>query len=224
MRIAGDVKKKIRSVEIYTRRLLSGSLVGSSRSAVKGLGFEFDQIREYEVGVDVRSIDWNASARMNTLLIKQYIEERSRTVMIVVDVSRSMMFGCSEQGKYNRVSWIASLLALITMYGSDRVGCILYADEVEQYVPPGLGQSHVHEIMRALPSIGFVTVRDQENGLGGTLDLGARGAATVQDVLTQRITEQDALFKRCGVSCLDNRRGDLFIGELISLFRRRMRY
>ena len=98
MRIAGDVQKKIKRVELYTKRLLGGSLVGSSRSAIKGLGFEFDQIREYQVGDDVRTIDWNASARMNTLLIKQYIEERSRTVIVVVDVSRSMLFGHDADG------------------------------------------------------------------------------------------------------------------------------
>jgi len=83
LRIAKDILRKIKRVEIHTKRLLKGTLVGDSRSALKGIGFEFDQIREYQLGDDVRFIDWNASARMNSLLIKQYAEERSRTIFLL---------------------------------------------------------------------------------------------------------------------------------------------
>lgn len=287
MHIASDVQKKIKRIELFTKRLLSGSLVGSSRSAIKGLGFEFDQIREYQVGDDVRTIDWNASARMNTMLVKQYIEERSRTIIVVVDVSRSMLFGKDAEGKYERVAWIACILSLVATYGSDRVGCLLYADDVELYIPPGSGQTHVHRIMQTLfeytphkktttisvalkhllgpqhkrsmvflisdfiddsleqylaqaakrhdiiaircldtyecvlPSFGLFSVADQEDGSAGMLDLYTQDTNAL---LAQRLAEQNALFKRCGITCVDNRKGDAFIGELVSLFRRRMQY
>lgn len=90
--LSDDIIRKIKEIEIVTRRLLSGSLVGDTRSAQKGVGFEFDQLREYQQGDDVRCIDWRASARMNKLLIKQYIEERRRTILVAVDVSYSSFF------------------------------------------------------------------------------------------------------------------------------------
>ena len=287
MPITPEIKKKIRHIEIYTRRLLSGSLIGSSRSALKGIGFEFDQIRDYLVGDDLRFVDWRASARSQKLLVKQYIEERSRTVMLVIDVSCSMLYGATAEGKYERVAWIASLLSLIAMYGSDRVGCILYTDDIEQYIPPAKGHAHIYEIMSvlfsykptktttnisvalkkvlelrqrnavvfllsdfidenlpeylprvskkhdviaircldmyecALPAVGFITVQDQENGVSGLLDA---GALVVKQFLAERMREQDTLFKRCSVSYIDNRHDESFIGELLTLFRRRMRY
>jgi len=264
--------------------------VGSSRTALKGVGFEFDQIREYVVGDDLRFVDWHASARSQTLLVKQYIEERSRTVMLVIDVSCSMMFGHSEKSKYDRVAWIGSILAFIVLYGSDRVGCILYTDMIEQYIAPAKGRAHIYEIMRILfeyvptkkttnitvalkkllelrqkssvvflisdfiddhigeylkhvargndviavrcldvhecelPSVGYVTMQDQEDGSSGVLDLGINGSSAVKQILAMRMKEQDTLFKRCGVDCLDNRDDEAFVGELFALFRRRMRY
>lgn len=95
-RISKDILRKIRHIEIYTRRLLSGSLVGDSRSAIKGRGFEFDQIREYQLGDDVRFIDWKASARMDTLLIKQYIEERSRKIFCPLPPAPTALLGALE--------------------------------------------------------------------------------------------------------------------------------
>lgn len=290
MHITPETKKKIKRIELYTRRLLSGSLIGSSRTALKGVGFEFDQIRDYLVGDDLRFVDWHASARSQTLLVKQYIEERSRIVMLVIDVSRSMLFGVHGEGKYARVAWIASLLSLITMYGSDRVGCILYTDTIEHFIPPAKGHAHVYEIMRILfeykptktktnisvalkkllelrqkkavvflisdfiddslkmylghvakrhdiiaircldmyecelPAIGYITVQDQEDGSCGVIDARTKGASIIKDILLQRMHEQNIIFKRCGIHCLDNRKDETFIGELLALFRRRMRY
>ena len=146
--LTGDILHKIKQIEIHTRRLLRSALVGDSRSALKGTGFEFDQIRNYQFGDDVRFIDWNASARMNTLLVKQYTEERSRTILLAVDVSASNMFGSDNVLKRDTIAQIASVLALVTSIGKDRVGLILFAQNVELYIPPARGKNHVHTIMK----------------------------------------------------------------------------
>jgi uncharacterized protein (DUF58 family) len=150
--ISHDIAAKIRHIEIYTRRMLSGALVGDSRSALKGTGLEFDQIREYQQGDDVRFIDWNASSRLNRLLVKEYIEERSRTVILAVDISQSNAFGSgkAEQVKRDVMAQVASVLALVAEYGRDRVGLILFSDEVELYIPPRQSIEHVRKIMQQL--------------------------------------------------------------------------
>ena len=145
-----DIIKKIKQIEIITRRLLSGSLIGDARSAIKGTGFEFDQIREYLPGDDVRFIDWNSSARANKLLVKQYVEERSRTIFLAVDISGSANFGSSERLKRERNAEIASILALVGEYGRDRVSLLLFSSEVELYIPPRQGKFHTRAIMSKL--------------------------------------------------------------------------
>jgi uncharacterized protein (DUF58 family) len=146
--LTGNILHKIKQIEIHTRRLLRSALVGDSRSALKGTGFEFDQIRNYQFGDDVRFIDWNASARMNTLLVKQYIEERSRTILLAVDVSASNLLGSSNALKRDTIAQIASVLALVTSISKDRVGLLLFSQHVELYIPPARGQNHVHGIMK----------------------------------------------------------------------------
>jgi uncharacterized protein (DUF58 family) len=148
--LSQDIKRKIRHIEIYTKRLLSGSLVGDSRSALKGTGFEFNQIREYQIGDDVRFIDWHATARSNQLLIKEYIEERSRVVLLAVDISGSSFFASSDQLKRDLMAQVASVLALVADYGHDCVGLILFSDEVELFIPPRRGSFHARTIMQEL--------------------------------------------------------------------------
>ena len=148
--ISDDILRKIKQIEIYTKRLLNSSLVGDSRSAIKGTGFEFDQIREYQLGDDVRFIDWNSSARMNKLLVKQYIEERSRTILLAVDVSSSSFFGSAPTLKHDIMAQVASVLALVADCGKDRVGLLLFSDEVEHYIPPGRGKFHTRTLMEYL--------------------------------------------------------------------------
>lgn len=150
--ISPEIASKIKQLEIFTRRLLNGILVGDSRSAIKGTGFEFDQIREYSFGDDIRFIDWKASARNDKLLVKQYIEERSRTIFLVVDVSQSSIFGSGEQSKNSRIVELASVLALVAQHGKDRVGLLMFSDKVEAYIPPGNSLQHVHHIMQTLLS------------------------------------------------------------------------
>ena len=148
--IAPEILKKIKEIEIYTQRLLTGSLVGDSRSAIKGQGMEFDQIREYQMGDDVRFIDWKASARMNKLLVKQYIEERNRTILLAVDISASTFFSSDQDLKKHSMAEIASVLALVADYGKDNVGLILFSDEIEEVVPPSVGRKHVRALMQKL--------------------------------------------------------------------------
>jgi uncharacterized protein (DUF58 family) len=148
--ISPDIVSRIKQLEIFTRRLLNGVLVGDSRSAIKGSGFEFDQIREYNFGDDIRFIDWKASARNSKLLVKQYIEERSRTIFLLVDVSLSSIFGSGTSNKYNRIVELASVLALVAQHGKDHVGLLLFSDKVEAYIPPASSLHHVHRIMETM--------------------------------------------------------------------------
>lgn len=148
--ISKDILKQIRQIEIHTKRLLSGSLVGQSSSAVKGSGFEFDQIREYLQGDDVRFIDWKSSVRMDKLMVRQYIEERSRCIMLIVDVSASSFFNSGGKVKHTIMSELAATLTLAADYAKDRVSLLLFSDVVELFIPAGSGQKHVRFILEQL--------------------------------------------------------------------------
>ena len=147
-----QARRIMRHVQIQTRRLLNGMLVGDSRSAVKGPGLELDQIREYRAGDDIRFIDWNASARYNDLLVKECFEERSRSVFLCVDISHSVDFGSSERSKREMIAEIAGTVALMAEYGRDRVGLTLFAGDIELVLPARRGFAHVHRIMEELLS------------------------------------------------------------------------
>ena len=144
-KIKADIAAKIKQLEIFTRRLLNGALVGDSRSAIKGSGFEFDQIRDYAFGDDIRFIDWKASARTNKLLVKQYIEERSRTVFLAIDVSQSSMFGSGTINKYNRIVELASVLALVAQHGKDHVGLLLFSDTAQHLIVHALAELYFED-------------------------------------------------------------------------------
>lgn len=148
--LSQEILSKIKHIEIYTRRILNNTLAGDSRSAIKGAGFEFDQIREYQMGDDVRYIDWKSSVRMNTLLTKQYIEERSRTVIIAVDCSGSAFFSSDQDLRYDTIARLASVLTLVADYGKDHVGLIMFSSNVELFIPPKRGRMHTHMIMERL--------------------------------------------------------------------------
>ena len=150
MKLSKEVLQKVRSIEIHTRRLLSGTLIGDYSSAKKGSGLEFDQIRDYQEGDDVRFIDWKASARQDKLLVREYIEERSRALILAVDVSASTFFGSSDELKNDRYAQIASVLALVGDYSKDHVGLILFSDHVQTVIPPKAGRQHVRMIMERL--------------------------------------------------------------------------
>jgi uncharacterized protein (DUF58 family) len=146
--IPADVIKKIRQIEIRTSRMVSDVFAGQYHSVFKGQGMEFHEVREYVPGDDVRSIDWNVTARLGHPFIKKYIEERELTVMLVVDVSGSQAFGHSAQFKKDLAAEIAGVLAFAAIQNNDRIGLILFTEAVEHYLPPRKGVRHVLRIIR----------------------------------------------------------------------------
>ncbi len=150
MKLSKELRTKLRHIEIHTRRLLSGTHIGDYNSSKKGSGMEFNQIREYHQGDDVRFIDWKGTARANTLLVREYVEQRNRTIMIVVDGSASMACGSSKELKQEIAAQLASVLALVAHYGKDQTGLILFSDQVEKVFTPAHGIQHTHRLMEAV--------------------------------------------------------------------------
>jgi uncharacterized protein (DUF58 family) len=146
--IPREILKKIRQIEIRTNRLVSESLAGQYHSVFKGQGMNFDEVREYQPGDEVRSIDWNVTARMNHPFVKKFVEERELTLMLVVDVSASGLFGSRAQSKRELAAEIASVLAFSAIRNNDKVGLILFSDEVEKFIPPRKGRRHVLRVIR----------------------------------------------------------------------------
>ncbi len=146
--IPREILKKIRLIELRTNRLVSETLAGQYHSVFKGQGMNFDEVREYQPGDDVRSIDWNVTARMNHPYIKKFVEERELTVMLMVDLSGSGLFGSGEQSKRELAAEIASVLAFSAIRNNDKVGLLLFTDVVEKYIPPRKGRSHVLRVIR----------------------------------------------------------------------------
>ena len=147
-----DILKKVRKIEIKTRGLSRNIFAGQYHSAFKGRGMAFSEVREYQPGDDVRSIDWNVTARMNRPYIKVYEEERELTVMLLVDVSGSRNFGTVSQMKRDTIAEVAATLAFSTIENNDKVGVIFFSDQVEKFIPPKKGKSHVLHIIRELLS------------------------------------------------------------------------
>ena len=146
--IPREILKKIRQIEIRTNRVVTETLAGQYHSVFKGQGMNFDEVREYQPGDDVRSIDWNVTARMNHPFIKKFVEERELTLMLVVDVSGSGLFGSRAQSKRELAAEIASVLAFSAIRNNDKVGLLLFTDEVEKFIPPRKGRSHVLRVIR----------------------------------------------------------------------------
>ena len=146
--IPREILKKIRQIELRTNRIVTETLAGQYHSVFKGQGMNFDEVREYQPGDDVRAIDWNVTARMNHPFIKNFVEERELTLMLVVDVSGSGLFGSRDQSKRELAAEIASVLAFSAIRNNDKVGLILFSDEVEKFIPPRKGRSHVLRVIR----------------------------------------------------------------------------
>lgn len=142
--------KKVRKIEIKTRGLSNEIFAGRYHSAFKGRGMAFSEVREYRVGDDVRDIDWNVTARNQSPYIKTFEEERELTMMLMVDVSGSRMFGTTDKLKKNIITEIAAVLAFSAAENNDKVGCLFFSDKVEKFIPPKKGRSHVLMIIREL--------------------------------------------------------------------------
>jgi len=151
--IPRELLRKIRKIEITTSRLVSNQLAGQYHSVFKGRGMEFEEVRPYSPGDDVRVIDWNVSARMNEPYIKRFTEERDRTVMLLVDMSASGIFGSRTQSKREVAAEIAALVAFSAISNNDRVGLIVFTDTIELFVPPKKGKRHVLRVVREI--LGF---------------------------------------------------------------------
>lgn len=153
--LVAETSEKARQIEIRTRKAVAELLAGGYRSVFRGRGMDFDEVREYVAGDDVRAIDWNVTARSGTPHIKKFREERELTVILAVDVSASGDFGSGERSKRELGAELASALALSAAHSRDRVGLVLFSDRVERFVPPASGKPHalrlVHEILGASP-------------------------------------------------------------------------
>ena len=145
-----DILKRVRQIEIKTRGLSDDIFAGKYHSAFRGRGMSFAEVREYRVGDDVRDIDWNVTARSERTHVKVFEEERELTMMLIVDVSPSRMFGSKELTKKNVITEIAATLAFSAAKNNDKVGCILFSDRVEKFIPPKKGRSHLLHIIREI--------------------------------------------------------------------------
>ena len=145
-----ELLKKVRKIEIKTRRLSDHVFGGEYHSTFKGRGMTFSEVRQYQFGDDVRSIDWNVTARYNEPYVKVFEEERELTLMLMVDISGSEYFGTQEQFKNEIITEIAATLAFSAMQNNDKTGLILFSDSIELYIPPKKGKSHVLRIIREL--------------------------------------------------------------------------
>jgi uncharacterized protein (DUF58 family) len=161
-----DLLKKVRRLEIRSRRLVEDLFSGGTESVFKGRGVEFEEVRPYVPGDEVRDIDWNVTARLGAAYVKRFVEERELTVMLVVDVSRSMLFGTRGQEKRELAAELCAVLGFAAVRQNDRVGMALVSDQVEHFVPPARGRVHLLRILR--------DVLDHESARGTRLGAAAR--------------------------------------------------
>ena len=146
--ISPDILRQVKRIELRTRGLVNSRFVGEYHSVFKGQGMEFSEVREYQPGDEVRTIDWNVSARMRRLFVKRYVEERELTVLLIVDCSGSSRFGTGERDKQSMAAELAAVLALTATRNNDRVGLILCSDVPEHIVPPRKGRRHALRLVR----------------------------------------------------------------------------
>ena len=146
--LSKEIIAQIQRIQLKAGHLVTDALAGEYSSAFKGLGIELEKVREYLEGDDVRSIDWNVTARMNAPFVKVYKEEREQTVMLMIDVSSSLMFGTSGRFKNETAAELAAILAFLATKNNDKVGLLVFSDEVERYIPPQKGRAHIWRIIR----------------------------------------------------------------------------
>lgn len=150
--ISKKIAQYVKELEIHTRRVLNGTHIGGFKSRQKGFGLDFDQLRGYQHGDDVRLIDWKSSARTGNqnLFVREYHEERNRTFMICLDVSASTLYGSQDVLKQDIMRQISGVVSLAAEYAKDKVGLILFSDHIEKVIPAGKGQQHVHHIIETI--------------------------------------------------------------------------
>ena len=147
---ANDLLRKVRKIEIRTRALSHQIFAGEYHSAFKGRGMAFSEVREYQYGDDVRNMDWNVTARMRSPYVKVFEEERELTVVLLVDVSRSRLFGTAGSSRKDVIAEIAAVLSFSAIINNDKVGALFFSDKVEKFIPPKKGRSHLLHIIREI--------------------------------------------------------------------------
>lgn len=162
-----DILKKVRQIEVRTNRLVNDSLAGSYQSVFKGRGMNFDEVREYVPGDDIRTIDWNVTARTGIPHIKKFTEERELTIMLMIDISGSGEFGSSDISKRELMAELGSVLAFSAVRNNDKVGLVLFTESPELYIPPKKGRGHILRIIR---EILYFKPKGVKTDLKGTLD------------------------------------------------------
>ena len=288
--IPQEILRKVRSIEIVTRSLVEDVFSGEYHSIFKGLGMEFSEVREYQHGDDIRSIDWNVTARMGHPYVKKYVEERELTVVFLVDASASGHFGSVDQLKYEFAAEICAVLAFSAIKNNDRVGLAFVTDEVEKVIVPKKGRKHVLRVIREIlfyrparrltslrqgleylfrvlkrksvvfvvsdfldqgyeqalrilarrhdvilmritdpreteiPPVGMIKLEDAETGETAVIDSSSLEVrAAFKNLVLDRRSRQDALFKSAGVDCIDLTVGNSYIEPLMAFFRMRAR-
>lgn len=167
VRLTREILKKVRQIEVRTNRLVNDSLAGSYHSVFKGRGMNFDEVREYVPGDDIRAIDWNVTARTGVPHIKKFTEERELTIMLMIDISGSGDFGSAAGSKRELMAEVGSVLAFSAVRNNDKVGLVLFTDFVELYIPPKKGRGHILRIIR---EILFFQPRGRKTDLQVVLD------------------------------------------------------
>jgi len=145
-----EIFKKVRKIEIITRKLVQDVFSGEYHSTFKGQGMEFSEVREYSIGDDIRMIDWNVTARMGSPYVKKFVEERELTVFILIDMSASSKFGTKTQLKSEIAAEISALLSFSAIKNNDKVGMIIFTNKIEKYIPPKKGRTHILRIIREI--------------------------------------------------------------------------
>lgn len=162
-----EILRKIRRLELRTRRLVNSTFAGQYHSVFKGRGMNFEEVREYAPGDEIRSIDWNVTARMNTPYVKKFTEERELTVMLVVDVSASGTYGSVSLSKRELAAEVASILAFSAINNNDKVGLLLFTGEVELFIPPKKGRLHILRLIREML---YFEPKGRRTDIAGALD------------------------------------------------------
>lgn len=205
---ASELLRKVRKIEIRTRALSHQIFAGEYHSAFKGKGMAFSEVREYQWGDDVRSMDWNVTARLSAPYVKVFEEERELTVMLLIDISRSGLFGTVERTKRELIAEIAAVLSFSATINNDKVGAIFFSDKVEEFIPPKKGRSHLLHIIREIielqptstgTSVG-TALRFLSNAmkkkctafiLSDMLDVDGNGAPKYEDALKVAVNRHD---------------------------------
>lgn len=207
--IPKDLFKKVRHIEITTSRLVTDVFAGQYHSVFKGRGLEFEEVREYFPGDDIRSIDWNVTARTGKAHVKKYVEERELTVMILVDVSRSCQFATVNELKSKLAAEIAALLAFSAIRNNDKIGLVIFTDKIEKFIPPIKGPKNV---LRLIREILYFKPQNTATDLPGALEylnkvLARKSVAfLISDFMAPEVQLKNGLKKALAIA---NRRHDL---------------